>query len=94
MGTDQLKIGHTVTSGNFQAATRTGSGTLSTDLMAALARNFAANCAAFVTISSGTDAGSYAVVSNHTTGTAFLAATDTVIKVQSGASVTNTSFIV
>ena len=94
MGTDLFKIGHTVSSGNFQTAATTGSGNLSTDLMTAVANNFASNCAALVTISGGSDAGSYAVVSNHSNGTAFLASTDAVIKVQSRATITNASFIV
>jgi len=91
-GTDLLKIGHTVST--VKTARIAGTGTLSTDLMSALASNFSSNCAALVTISSGTDAGSYVVISNHSTGSAFLASADAVIKVQSGATVTASSFIV
>ena len=98
MGTDLFKIGKTITSGNFKTKSIAGTSSgLSADLTSALsgqALAFSQNCAALVTlIGTASDAGTYVVISNHTT-TGFSASADTVIKVQTGASVTNTSFVV
>jgi Ca2+-binding RTX toxin-like protein len=100
MGTDVLKIGKTVTTANFKTASQAGTSSgLSADLRSALqALSFGQSCAALVTLTGAADAGSYVVINNHSTKAittnGFLASSDTVIKVQTGATVTAASFIV
>jgi len=101
MGTDVLKIGKTITSTNFKTKSQAGTSSgLSTDLTSALsALAFGQSCAAMVTLTgTASDAGTYVVINNHstsvTTTNGFLASSDTVIKVQTGATVTAASFIV
>ena len=101
MGTDVLKIGKTVTTANFKTASQAGtSNGLSADLrLAVQALSFGQSCAALVTLTgNASDAGSYVVINNHSTKAittnGFLASSDTVIKVQTGATVTAASFIV
>jgi hypothetical protein len=100
MGTDVLKIGKTVTTANFKTASQAGTSSgLSADLSSALqALSFGQSCAALVTLTGAADAGSYVVINNHSTKAittnGFLASSDTVIKVQTGATVTAASFIV
>ena len=96
-GTDKLKIGRTVSSGNFKTSSKSGTGNLSNDLTSALSATalaFGQNCAALVTLTGGSDAGLYVVVANHSNNSlGFVSASDTVIKVQSGASINASSFI-
>jgi Ca2+-binding RTX toxin-like protein len=91
---DRIKIGHTVASSSFKkpASTR-ATGNLANDLTTALAAQvFSSNCAALVTLSgTASDAGTYAVVSNHSS-TGFVAAADTVIKLTSATNLAATSF--
>jgi Ca2+-binding RTX toxin-like protein len=84
---DKLQIGHSITLVSFKSATTQSTGNLSLDISNALAgqtQNFIQSCAALVTISgSQSDAGTYAVVANHTDATpGFVSATDTVVKLQ------------
>ena len=85
---DLLKIGHLVSPSSFnnQGAV-VSTGNLQNDLTAALSastQNFIQSSAALVSITgSASDVGTYVVIANHTNATpGFVAATDTVIKLQ------------
>ena len=95
-GTDYFKIGHTVTSSNFQSLTRRARGNLSSDLSAVLtSSNFAAQGADLVTLTgSASDAGSYVVINNAGVP-GYNGGLDAVIKLTAGAAnVHASSFIV
>ena len=99
MGTDLFKIGKTISSANFKTKSQAGTFSgLSSDLTSALSSQalaFSQNCAALVTLTgTASDAGTYVVISNHSSSTGFVASADMVIKVQPNASVSATSFIV
>ena len=96
-----LKIGHTVSVEKFINKSIVGTGSLQNDLASTLAGqalNFIQNSAALIAISgSASDAGTYAVIANHTNSNpGFVASTDTVIKLQNyqQGSLTAYSFIV
>ena len=102
VGTDVLKVGKAITDASFKTVSHAATGNLTTDLAATLlaiapgtsttAIQFAAASAALVTLTgTASDAGTYAVVNNHTTA-GFLATADKVIKLQDGAVVTSGSF--
>jgi len=98
---DSLKIGRAVTAGAFITKSIVGTGSLQNDLtttLAGQALNFIQNSAALIAISgSASDAGTYAVIANHTNSNpGFVASTDTVIKLQNyqQGSLTAYSFIV
>jgi hypothetical protein len=81
---DKLQLNQSV---NFISATIKSTGNLQNDLKAALAaqtQSFIQNSAALVAITgSASDAGTYAVIANHTNlAPGFVAETDTVIKFQ------------
>ena len=97
---DSIKIGCTVTAGAFISKSIVGTGSLQNDLsttLAGQALNFIQNSAALIAITgSNSDAGTYAVIANHTNSNhGFVAATDTVIKLQNyqQGSMTANSFI-
>jgi Ca2+-binding RTX toxin-like protein len=84
---DSLKIGRTVAAGAFISKSIVGTGSLENDLASSLAGqalNFIQSSAALIAITgSNSDAGTYAVIANHTNSNpGFVAATDTVIKLQ------------
>ena len=102
VGSDVLKVGKAITDANFKTVSHVATGDLSKDLAATLlttapgvsttAIQFASASAALVTLTgTASDAGTYAVVNNHTAA-GFLATADTVIKLQDGAQVTSASF--
>jgi hypothetical protein len=78
--TDKIKLANAVASSDFKTVTQVGSGTLSTDIAAALATasNFVASAATLVTIT-GSGAGQYLVLNDATA--AFSASTDAVVKI-------------
>ena len=101
---DKLNVGKKITDANFKTISHGSTGNLANDLAATLlgtasgisttAIQFAAASAALVTLTgTASDAGTYVVVNNHTAA-GFLAAADTVIKFQDGATVTSSSFVV
>jgi Ca2+-binding RTX toxin-like protein len=95
-GTDRFKIGHTVTAANFHSISGAASGNLVNDLAALLTpSNFAAGGADFVTLT-GAGGGSYVVINPNPVGgvAGFNGTLDAVVKVQTGAIVTASSFIV
>ena len=84
---DLLKIGRTVSVGGFISKSIVGTGSLENDLTSTLAGqalNFIQSSAALIAITgSNSDAGTYAIIANHTNSNpGFVAATDTVIKLQ------------
>ena len=103
IGSDVLKVGKAITDANFKTVSHAAIGDLSKDLAATLlatapgtsttAIQFASASAALVTLTgTASDAGTYAVVNNHTAA-GFLASADKVIKLQNGAIVNSGSFI-
>jgi hypothetical protein len=94
VGADKFEIGHTVTGANFHSLTHAATGNLLADLGATLtSANLAATGADLISFTgSGTDAGSFVVINNAGVS-GFNAALDAVVKVQTGAAVTASSFI-
>ena len=93
-GGDKFKIGRSVSNSNFRSVSGTATGDLLKDLTALLtSSNLAAAGADLVKLTgTGTDAGTYVVINND--GVAgFNAALDSVVKVQPGATVSASSFV-
>jgi Ca2+-binding RTX toxin-like protein len=92
-GTDFFKIGHSL-AGTFSSYTGVaGTGILANDLATLFGINILdVNGAAKVTITSGTDAGTYVVINDGTLG--YLAANDAVIKLTTSLTVAGTDFII
>lgn len=78
-GTDKIAIGQSILPGFFNTFSTPGTGDLEADLTTILpAANLLGNGAAEVTITSGTDMGSYAVINDGVAG--YASATDAVVK--------------
>jgi Ca2+-binding RTX toxin-like protein len=92
-GTDQFSIGHTIALADLTTGlTQAGTGDLAADLAAVFAgANLASNGAAEVTITSGADAGTYAVFGDATAG--YNAATDAVVKLSNAATLQVSDFV-
>ena len=87
---DSFKIGHTSTALTTSLA---GTGNVTTDLTTALTSGyFIASAAAVVTITSGTDAGTYLAINDGTAG--FQTASDAIIKLLTPVALPTSNFIV